>query len=150
MQIKFEKSVVAELRNLGLLSQAHDTIMRQGIAPGPEGSRSYRVGIATIVARYEDDTLIVDRLALDTVHEADCDLLTLDEIRALCNQDHPLRVMRKHRGLSAAALSQVSGVPTSSINDYETRKTKHMAPAKLQAIAKALAMNISDITEIQT
>ncbi len=65
----------------------------------------------------------------------------VDRLRA---GEHPLRVWRKHRGVTLAALAEKSGVGRSYIADIETGKKPGSVRA-LKALADALRLDLDDL-----
>ncbi len=65
----------------------------------------------------------------------------VDRLRA---GEHPLRVWRKHRGLTLAALAEKSGVGRSYIGDIESGKKPGSVRA-LKALADALRVDLDDL-----
>jgi len=158
MQIRLEKSVVLDLRKLGVLADIVSEIVRKGVAGAvdeePDGDAdhcrcSYRVGKVTVIGtwRMKEATLVLDRVSVDAVQDEERDLLDLDEVRKLVAGVHPLRVWREHRGLTTKALAALAGVGQTSISNIETREIG-MSPKKRDALAAALRVDPLDITEI--
>jgi DNA-binding XRE family transcriptional regulator len=68
------------------------------------------------------------------------DYLPLELVELLCAGEHPVRVWRKHRGLTRETLAAAAGVAPSYLTEIETRKK----PGSFDALAKlAAALNIS-------
>lgn len=57
-----------------------------------------------------------------------------------------IREIRKKKGLSQWQLEKMTGVSKNMISHYETR-TKHFDPAKLTALAQALAVSTDYLLE---
>jgi lambda repressor-like predicted transcriptional regulator len=70
---------------------------------------------------------------------ARADALPLELVQALSDGTHPLRVWRKHRGMTLDALSSETGIAQSYLTEIETRKK----PGSFDAIIKsARALNV--------
>jgi DNA-binding XRE family transcriptional regulator len=76
--------------------------------------------------------------------DARVDYLPLDAVERLCAGDHPIRVWRKHRGLTRETLAAEAGVAPSYVTEIETGKK----PGSFDALAKlaaALRISLDDI-----
>ena len=72
--------------------------------------------------------------------EARADYLPIEAVERLCAGAHPVRVWRKHRGLTREGLAVRAGVAPSYLTEIET----HKKPGSFAALAKlAAALNIS-------
>lgn len=60
-------------------------------------------------------------------------------------QDHPIRILRKHRGLTQAQLSKKSGVSRPYLTEIETGRKQGSLTA-LKNIARALEVDIGTLT----
>ncbi|HWB50804.1 MAG TPA: helix-turn-helix domain-containing protein [Stellaceae bacterium] len=72
------------------------------------------------------------------------DYLPIEAVERLCAGEHPVRVWRKHRGLTREALAAAAGVAPSYLTEIETRKK----PGSFDALAKlaaALKISLDDI-----
>jgi DNA-binding XRE family transcriptional regulator len=69
----------------------------------------------------------------------------LDQISA--GQQHPIKILRKFRGVTQTALAEAAGISRPYLTEIETGK-KTGSVATLQALAKALAVNIDLITPL--
>ncbi len=67
----------------------------------------------------------------------------LDEISA--QQDHPIKIVRKHRGMTQAALAKESEISRPYLTEIETGK-KDGSLRAMKAIADALNVSLSDLT----
>ena len=75
---------------------------------------------------------------------ARADHLPGDLVDQLLAGEHPIRVWRKHRGLTRAALAAAAGIAPSYVTEIETRRK----PGSFRAIAKlatALRVSLDDI-----
>ena len=80
----------------------------------------------------------VDKVAIHS------DYLPIEAIERLCGGEHPVRVWRKHRGLTREGLAAMSGVAPSYVTEIETWKK----PGSFDALAKlaaALRISLDDI-----
>ncbi len=59
---------------------------------------------------------------------------------------HPVKVLRKHRGLTQAGLAEVTGLTQGYLAQIEARK-RSGAPESLKAIAKALGVPLDVLVE---
>lgn len=66
----------------------------------------------------------------------------LDEISAA--QDHPIRIIRKYRGLTQANLAKKSGISRPYLTEIETGK-KDGSLRAMKAIADALKVGVGDL-----
>jgi DNA-binding XRE family transcriptional regulator len=72
------------------------------------------------------------------------DYLPVELVERLCAGEHPVRVWRKHRGLTREALAAAAGVAPSYVTEIETKKK----PGSFEALAKlaqALKISLDDI-----
>lgn len=72
------------------------------------------------------------------------DYLPIELVGQLCAGEHPVRVWRRHRGLTREALAGAAGVAPSYVTEIETRKK----PGSFEALAKlaaALKISLDDI-----
>jgi len=84
------------------------------------------------------------RVAAVGFDEATKDHLPAELAWRLLDGEHPLRIWREHRGLSANALAKLTGVPQSYISEIETRKK----PGSIDAyskLARALGVTVDDL-----
>ncbi len=75
---------------------------------------------------------------------ARADALSLDLVEALARGTHPVRVFRKHRGLTLDALAEATGIAQSYLTEIETRKKPGSLDALIK-IAAALEVPLDDI-----
>jgi len=68
----------------------------------------------------------------------------VDVVKALLDGENPVRVYRKHRGMSGKQLADATGLSPSAISDLETGKREGTAPT-LRRVADALGVTIDDI-----
>jgi DNA-binding XRE family transcriptional regulator len=76
--------------------------------------------------------------------DIDAEHLPIELVEQLCAGDHPVRVWRKHRGLTREALAISAGVAPSYVTEIETRKKPGSFDA-LMKIAAALKISLDDI-----
>jgi ribosome-binding protein aMBF1 (putative translation factor) len=72
------------------------------------------------------------------------DYLPADAVERLCAGEHPVRIWRKHRGLTREGLAAMAGVAPSYLTEIETGKK----PGSFDALAKlagALKISLDDI-----
>lgn len=72
------------------------------------------------------------------------DYLPLELVELLCAGEHPIRVWRKHRGLTRETLAAAAGVAPSYLTEIETRK-KPGSFGALAKLAAALKISLDDI-----
>lgn len=75
---------------------------------------------------------------------ARADYLPMDAVERLCVGDHPVRVWRKHRGLTRDALAAAAGVAPSYVTEIETKR-KPGSFGALAKLAAALKISLDDI-----
>ncbi len=77
--------------------------------------------------------------------ESDSDLPddVLDQIAA--RQEHPIKIIRKYRGMTQEELAQNSGISRPYLTEIETGK-KDGSIRALKALADALDVNVADLT----
>lgn len=89
-----------------------------------------------------DDIEALERKGSEAV--ARMDYLPSEAVERLCSGEHPVRIWRKHRGLTREALAAAAGVAPSYLTEIETRKK----PGSFEALAKlaaALKISLDDI-----
>jgi DNA-binding XRE family transcriptional regulator len=74
------------------------------------------------------------------------DYLPIELVERLCAGEHPLRVWRKHRGLTREALAAAAGVAPSYVTEIETGKK----PGSFDALAKLAATLKISLDDIAT
>ena len=62
----------------------------------------------------------------------------------VAGKDHPLRLWRKHRGMTLQALGDATGVTRSALSQIESGKTRATA-ALLRRLADALSCDMDDL-----
>lgn len=72
------------------------------------------------------------------------DYLSAAMMDRILDGEHPVRVWREHRGLSARALAGLAGMPVSYLSEIENRKKPGSIDA-YRALAEALDLAIDDI-----
>jgi DNA-binding XRE family transcriptional regulator len=109
-----------------------------------------RAEYEALLERLEDAE---DKLRLDDVtarerdlgkNTARCDYLPIELVDRLVAGEHPVRVWRKHHGLTREALAALAGVAPSYVTEIETGKK----PGSFDALAKlaaALKISLDDI-----
>jgi DNA-binding XRE family transcriptional regulator len=89
---------------------------------------------------------MMDIIAFDAAKADDGETFPLSVLDAMLGGESPVRVFRKHRGLSQDALAERVGVSKTTISEIESgRKTGSVET--LLAIAKALNVEIGDLVE---
>jgi DNA-binding XRE family transcriptional regulator len=73
------------------------------------------------------------------------DYLPIHAVEELCAGEHPVRVWRKHRKLTRAALAALAGVTPSHVTEIETGKKPGNFNA-LDRLAAALKISLDEIT----
>ncbi len=76
--------------------------------------------------------------------EARANALPLDLVEGLASGLHPVRVWRKHRGLTLDRLADETGIAQSYLTEIETRKKPGSIDALIK-IAAALKISLDDI-----
>lgn len=72
------------------------------------------------------------------------ELVPSDVAEKLLNGENPVRVWRKHRGLSVSALAAACGLTASAVSQIENNK-RSPSIEKLKAIAAALNVEVDDV-----
>ena len=75
---------------------------------------------------------------------ARADALPLELVKSLTTGAHPIRVWRKHRGMTLVMLAKKAGIAQSYLTEIETRVKPGSFDA-LTKIAAALAISLDDI-----
>lgn len=75
--------------------------------------------------------------------ESDLPDNVLDALSAA--QDHPVKIIRIHRGLTQAQLSKAAGISRPYLTEIETGK-KDGSIRAMKALAKALNVSVGDLT----
>jgi DNA-binding XRE family transcriptional regulator len=107
----------------------------------------------TLLSRLEDaeDMQAIEafraRVAAVGFDEATKDHLPAELAWRLLDGEHPVRIWREHRGLSASALAKLAGVPQSYVSEIETRK-KPGSIAAYSKLAHALSVTVDDLIVI--
>jgi DNA-binding XRE family transcriptional regulator len=68
----------------------------------------------------------------------------LDQLSA--KQDHPLKILRKYRGMTQADLAKKSGISRHYLTEIETGK-KDGSLRAMKALAQALDVNVGDLAD---
>lgn len=92
----------------------------------------------------EDRADILAAVAAEERRRAGEEYLPVEMVDRLLAGESPLRVWRKHRGKTIAALAREAGICTSYLSDLERRR-KHGKPGQWRRLADALALSIDDI-----
>lgn len=88
--------------------------------------------------------LLEDLKALDRALKEQDETLPIEMVDRLLEGEHPIRVWRDHRGMTAAALATAVGVSKSAISQYENY-AKTPTVATLAAMARALETDLDDL-----
>jgi ribosome-binding protein aMBF1 (putative translation factor) len=99
--------------------------------------------LAALHARIEDLEDARD-LAAAAKHAKPADYLPAAMMNRIIDGEHPVRVWREQRGLSARALAAKAGMPVSYLSEIETGK-KPGSIAAYRALADALDLAIDDL-----
>lgn len=98
-----------------------------------------------------EDAEDIAHLAAFHAHEAQvgketarADYLPAELVGRMIEGEHPLRIWREHRKLTAQALADLAGVARSYIAEIETGKKPGSVDA-YQRLARALGVDISDV-----
>jgi DNA-binding XRE family transcriptional regulator len=109
-----------------------------------------RAEYEALIERIEDaeDTAALDRLeariAAEGADAALADCLPIELAERLCAGEHPIRMWRKHRGLTREALAVAAGVSPSYLTEIETRKKAGNFDV-IARLAAALRISLDDI-----
>jgi antitoxin component HigA of HigAB toxin-antitoxin module len=107
----------------------------------------------TLLSRLEDaeDRQAIEafraRVAAVGFDEATKDHLPAELAWRLLDGEHPVRVWREHRGLSASALAKLAGISQSYVSEIETRKKPGSVDA-YSKLARALGVPVDDLIVI--
>ncbi|NDK37025.1 helix-turn-helix transcriptional regulator [Rhodovulum sulfidophilum] len=85
-----------------------------------------------------------DILAYDRAKDRDEESVPHEFVTRIIDGEHPVRVFRDWRGMSAAELSRASGVNRVQIHEIETGK-KNGSAQTLKKIADALGVTVDDL-----
>jgi ribosome-binding protein aMBF1 (putative translation factor) len=69
--------------------------------------------------------------------------LPADIVERLCTGDHPVRVFREHRGLSAAQLAEKAGLELAVLAEIE--QGRRASAKALSALATVLEVSVEDL-----
>ena len=96
-----------------------------------------------LIERIED---LEDAVALRAARERGItrDALPADKMKRMIAGEHPVRIWREHRSLTAQALAARAKIPQSYISEIETKK-KPGSVAALKKIAAALELDLDDV-----
>lgn len=72
------------------------------------------------------------------------DYLPIELVKALLDGEHPVRVWRRHRGVSADALAATAGLSPSYLSEIETGRKPGSLDAMIK-LADALGISVDDI-----
>ena len=109
-----------------------------------------RAEYEALIERVEDaeDMAALDRLeariAAEGADAALADYLPIELAERLCAGEHPIRVWRKHRGLTCEALAVAAGVSPGYLTEIETRK-KAGSFDVIARLAAALRISLDDV-----
>jgi hypothetical protein len=88
------------------------------------------------------------RVASVGFEEATKNYLPAELAWRMLDGEHPIRVWREHRGLTATALANKAGIPQSYLSDIENRKK----PGSIDAYARlsgALGVTVDDLLSVE-
>lgn len=127
----FPKRGTMTVRDSGVVSETRDRVTLT------------REAYDRLVARVEDvrDTHDLFMAAKNAKPE---DYLPAELMDRILAGEHPVRVWREHRGLSARALADKADIPVSYLSEIETGK-KPGSIAAYRALAEALDLSIDDL-----
>ncbi len=97
-----------------------------------------------IVMSAETFENIMDIIAYDAAKAEPGERLPLAVLDAMLAGENPVRVFRKYRGMTQAALAKHAGVSQPTIADIEAGK-KEGSVSTLKKIAAALSVDLDDI-----
>jgi antitoxin component HigA of HigAB toxin-antitoxin module len=112
-----------------------------------------RVEYEALLNRLEDaeDVSAIEafraRVAVVGFEEATKNYLPAELAWRILDGEHPIRVWREHRGLTATALAKKAGIPQSYLSDIESRKK----PGSIDAYARlsvALGVTMDDLISV--
>ncbi len=89
------------------------------------------------------DIAAADRVLANIASGAD-ELVPAEMVDQLLSGTNPIRVWRKHRGLTARELSQLTNLSAAYISEIETGK-KDGSIASMKKIAKVLKVDLDDL-----
>jgi DNA-binding XRE family transcriptional regulator len=103
-----------------------------------------RAEYEALVARVED---LEDALSLRAaeVRGPTVDGLPVELVERMLAGEHPVRIWREHRGLTARALASRAKVDPAYLSQIETGKKPGSVKA-LRALARALSLDLEDVT----
>jgi len=82
----------------------------------------------------------------DFAEEASADAIPLDLLDRLLDGEHPLKVFRRHRGMTQKQLAQSTGLNATYLSQIETRK-RGGSTRVYRLLAAALNVEIGDLIE---
>ncbi|MFM2045412.1 MAG: hypothetical protein RLY86_3988 [Pseudomonadota bacterium] len=146
MRVLIERSVLRDLvrQGAGTLAALEDEITRKGLSPDtgedPEGDHcrcTYRHGTVTVIGTYTkaDNTLLLDRVALDEVVDVERDRLPVAFLSGLVRGTTPLLLWREHRGLTQRDLAARIGVKPGYLSEVERGLKRGSLPLLTRAAA---------------
>jgi ribosome-binding protein aMBF1 (putative translation factor) len=106
-----------------------------------KGKRPARAEIAALRERLED---IENSLRALEAEARDEPALPAELVKRMIAGEHPVRIWREFRGLTASALAKKARMPVSYLSEIETRK-KPGSVAAYAALAKALGVTVDDM-----
>ncbi|MFT4180815.1 MAG: helix-turn-helix transcriptional regulator [Rhizobium sp.] len=96
-------------------------------------------------ADYEDLLDIADARAVRARIDAGEETWPTDVVNALVAGENPVRIFRKHRGLTMAELAEKTGLSQPYLSEIETGKKSGSIEA-LKAVASVLMLSLDDLT----
>jgi DNA-binding Xre family transcriptional regulator len=119
--------------------------MIRPVAETPDTVTLSRPDYEALLDALEDARDVAAAIAAEArVASGDSEFLPAEMVARLCGGEHPLRVWRQHRGLSARALAAAAGMAPSYLAEIETgRKTGSIDV--LKRLARALDVTLDDL-----
>jgi len=106
--------------------------------------RFVRDGVSYVTMTEEEFEDRMDILSARAAEAAGGEYMPHEVVKALIAGESPVRVYRKHRGLTMQALADKSGVVQSYISEIETGKKAGSLDA-MKALATALGVSLDDL-----
>jgi DNA-binding Xre family transcriptional regulator len=114
----------------------------------PDGARLVVIPEAEYQALIEAAVDVADRQAVRGFRAAlsngEEELIPAEVVNRILDGENPVRVWRKHRGMTLAELAKKVGIGSAYLSQVETRKRDGTA-VTLQRIAKELGISLNDL-----